>query len=381
MDGVPAGPALDARMLATPVRCAVRSETVEIVAWRSHPLRGGSETPEGLYRVTGTGRDQGATVPWSIVLKIVQPSGDYAEATHSYYWKREVLAYQSGVLEDLPGGMAAPRCLGIVDAPPAGTWLWLEDIADECGPQWPLSCYARAARCLGRFNGAYLAGRPLPTAPWLTVDWLRTGVEAAASAIAQFPAVLAHPRVRRAYPDAVVTRLLRLWDERKTLLTALERLPRTFCHLDAFRRNLFLRRDGAGHDQLVAIDWTFAGVGALGQELAAFVFGSLIFHEVDLSAAGDLEELALTQYSEGLAEAGWAGDPKAVRLGYCVAASLLYSLHSLEWVLAALQSDRRMAVLEDANDIPIEETTSQSTPIADLLFERADEARRLAQAF
>jgi hypothetical protein len=356
------------------------SETAEIVTWHTDAVHGGTETPDGVFRVTGTARAQGTILPWSLVLKIVRPAEEYAAPTHPYYWKREVLAYRSGVLAALPSSMAAPRCFGSVDTPVGGAWLWLEDVTDACGPQWPLACYARAARCLGHFNGAYLAGRPLPTASWLSRAWLYTGVEAAASAIAQFPAVLAHPRVRQWYPDAVVTRLLRLWADRATLLAALTGRPQTFCHLDAFRRNLFLRQDAAGHDQLVAVDWGFAGVGALGQELAAFIFGSLVFAEVDLAAAEDLEELALAAYLEGLQAAGWRGDPRAVRLGYCSAAPLLYLLHGLEWILSTLQDERRYAGLAQASIQESEEAARQFTRVADLLFARADEARRLAQA-
>ena len=94
----------------------------------------------------------------------------------------------------------------------------------------------------------------------------------------------------------------------------------------------------------MAIDWTFAGVGVLGQELAAFVFGSLIFQEVDLSAAGDLEELALTHYLEGLADAGWQGDPRTVRLGYNAPRRPCCTLfHGLEWILTMLQDESRHA--------------------------------------
>ncbi len=50
-----------------------------------------------------------------------------------------------------------------------------------------------------------------------------------------------HPLVRHMFPDGV-DGVLRLWDERAAFLNALDRLPRTFCHVDALRHNLFPQR-------------------------------------------------------------------------------------------------------------------------------------------
>src|SRR5207237_402832 len=86
---------------------------------------------------------------------------------HPIYGKREALAYASGLLDDLPGGIAAPRCFAVEERTDESCWLWLEEVGDRHGSRWPLSQYARAARALGRFNGAYLAGRALPAYPWL----------------------------------------------------------------------------------------------------------------------------------------------------------------------------------------------------------------------
>ncbi len=43
------------------------------------------------------------------------------------------------------------------------------------------------------------------------------------------------------FPDGV-DGILRLWDERAAFLGALDRLPRTFCHMDAFRHSLSAQR-------------------------------------------------------------------------------------------------------------------------------------------
>ncbi|WII38179.1 hypothetical protein [Paenibacillus thiaminolyticus] len=72
----------------------------------------------------------GRTLPWSFVVKLVIPSAA-AEPGHYSYWKREALAYQSGLLEELPG-IRAPRCYGVEEQEAA------EQFAQRC----------RIARCL-----------------------------------------------------------------------------------------------------------------------------------------------------------------------------------------------------------------------------------------
>lgn len=70
------------------------------------------------------------------------------------------------------------------------------------------------------------------------------------------------------------------------------------------------------------IDWANAGVGALGEEPAALVGGSLVFFEIEASAARSLDELAFTEYLDGLRDAGWHENPQVVRLGYAAERAL-----------------------------------------------------------
>jgi hypothetical protein len=163
------GPALDRAALTGPVRCVLGSTTAEIAVWSHDLLYGGMGVTHGssaVYRVAGTARDRGETKPWSLVLKILR------DPTHSPAsggaapdgWDREVHAYRSGLLDDLPAELAAPRCYAIEERPGA-VWLWLEDVADEAGARWPIARFALAARHFGRLNGMYMTERSLPDAP------------------------------------------------------------------------------------------------------------------------------------------------------------------------------------------------------------------------
>ena len=73
--------------------------------------------------------------------------------------------------------------------------------------------------------------------------------------------------MRRVYPPDLIDSLLRMWAQRKQFLDALDRLPETLCHFDAFRRNLFARRTPDGLGRTVVIDWAFVGIGAVGQDI------------------------------------------------------------------------------------------------------------------
>jgi hypothetical protein len=275
-----------------------------------------------VYRVGGHGRDQGRTVPWSLILKVAASSAHGGDPDGG---AREWHAYRSGLLGDLPGGLVAPRCLGAVVQPDGALWIWLEEISDADGPHWPLARYGLAARHLGQFNGTYLTGRSPPSRPWLSTGWLRGWVAQRAPAIATLRQHREHPVVRRRYPGTIVDDMLRLWEERHTFLDALDQLPQTLCHLDAFRRNLLARRTPDGRAQTAAIDWAFMGRAALGEELVPLVLASVGFFAVDLAELPKLDRVVFRGYLEGLRDVGWQGDPRLVRLGYVAAAALRYT--------------------------------------------------------
>ena len=216
--------------------------------WSCRPLGGGASEGIGLYRVTGSARVGGATHPWALVCKVCAPANGIDPGAWDYP-PREPLAYGSGLLAALPGGLAAPRCLAVEAQPDGTTRLWLEAVADAHPGPWSLDRYALVARRLGRFNGAYLAGAPLPDQPWLSRGWLRDFVAPSGPALAELEHLAGPggpPLLRRLYPPPVVAELGRLWAERERFLAALDRLPQTFCHHDAFRRNLLHR---AGPDR------------------------------------------------------------------------------------------------------------------------------------
>jgi hypothetical protein len=260
--------------------------------------------------------------------------------------------------------------------------LWLELITDQFPGPWPLNRYALAARHLGRFNGAYLTGAPVPDQPWLSRGWLRSWVEASGPAVAELER-LAGPSgpslVRQLFPPVVVAEARGLWDEREVFLTALDRLPRCLCHHDAFRRNL-LHRAGSEGEELVAIDWAFVGHGAVGEELGQLVVASLVFFEAAGIPPRELDAACFTGYVAGLREAGWAGDERLVRLGFAASAALRNTIGPLGQLLPLLSDPTLRLSAEEVFGHPLEEIVETWAELWPFQVGLAEAARALLRA-
>jgi len=369
--------AIDQATLTPLVQSALNNETVELMDWDYEQLHGGAGMGNAVYRFTGQGRDGEQRMSWSLILKTAYPEGDNAHISAWNYYKREADAYQSGWLDDLPGGLAAPRCFDVIEHQDRSCWIWLEDVADDISSPWPLEHYGLVARHLGQFNGAYLVDRPLPSWPWLSSGWLRHVIENSASAMPLLRDSLDHALIRRWMPGDASDRYFRLWEERGVYLDALDRLPHTLCHFDIFRRNLFARRTADGNHRTVAIDWAFAGRGALGEELVPLILASVMFYEVGLDKAQALEEIAFEGYLKGLRDVGWQGDPRQVRLGYAAAASLRYKFNDAgRWLTLVLDENLHPMILQMWG-MPIENVIDHTVQIASLFDRLAEEAREL----
>jgi hypothetical protein len=368
--------AIDQATLTPLVRNALNRPTVEVTNWDYEQLHGGAGAGNAVYRFSGQGRKGQQKISWSLILKTIRPAEANRDASAWNYYRREPDAYQSGWLDDLPGGLAAPRCFGVVERPDGACWIWLEDVGEEIGSQWPLEQFGVVARHAGQLNGAYLVARSLPSWPWLSSGWLRGYVALSAPAMPLIRHSLDHPLVRRLVPGDASDRLFRLWEERSLYLDALDRLPQTLCHLDLYRRNLFARQTAHGADQTVAVDWAFVGWGAIGEELVPLVLASIAFFEIDLDQAQALEEIVFEGYLEGLRDAGWRGDPRQMRLGY-TAASLRFRFAELHRSMGIILDESQHPFSEQAFGRPVEEIADRWGQVGCLVDSLTGEAREL----
>lgn len=368
--------AINQTLLLPVVQQALASNSVEIVAWNYQQLHGagGGVGGTAIYRFSGKGREQAKIMPWSLILKVLQ-SGTDNEPSSSHYWKREAEAYGSGWLNNLTGGLVAPECYKI-DEHPNEVWIWLEDVRDELGQAWPLQRYGLAARHLGQFNGMYLTQEDMPTFSWLSSQWIRQDLATATPGFDKLRQSLDHPMIRRSFPKHLSEKAFRLWAEKEIFLTALEGLPHTVCHFDAFRQNLFARSREDGQDQTVAIDWAFTGLGPVGTEIVALVWVTLGFMEVEASRARDLEGIVYAGYLDGLRDVGWQGDPHQVRFAF-TAATALRRLGSLGYSVDYYIDENLYPAVQQLTGHSVEEVADQAVEAGAFIERLADEAREL----
>ncbi|MFL6044288.1 MAG: aminoglycoside phosphotransferase family protein [Propionibacteriaceae bacterium] len=318
------------------VGALLHSENAEIISRHTEEIFIGVGAGTRLYRVTGTITGRRRPVHWTIIIKVLtldQLSFQSISTDQSSwdYWKREWHAYQSPWQQQLAGPLVAPRCVAtgelLAETDEELAWIAMEDLEAMDHRPWPHGRFRKVARQLGIFNGEYLAGRPLPTDPWLSRDWLRGWTEAAEPVMDILPTVSGHPVAGKIFTKDLIKDLIELWEQREKLYQALDQLPQTFCHNDVFPRNLFLGDDGHP-DRSVAIDWAFCGSAPVGQELTALVGASQAFLESRPERWDDLERDCLDGYAEGLQQAGWHGSDE-IRLGYLVSSVLRFSLGAL----------------------------------------------------
>jgi hypothetical protein len=112
----------------------------------------------------------------------------------------------------------------------------------------------------------------------------------------------AQPTVVELFDPGAREELRRLWDERERWWSALDRLPLTLAHLDAFRGDL-LSRTARGQVETVAIDWAFVGFAPLAADVATLVAASLFYHGEPLDPQA-VTAACLTATHDGLGDVG-----------------------------------------------------------------------------
>ena len=362
--------AIDPAILTDIVRLDQSSPAFEITDWSVKRLSDkGISNPEGLWVYSGSGHVDGATRPWSVVLKVFERHQPELAPGARNYWKRELLVAESGLIQRLPGPVRAPRFYR-ADERPDSLWLWMEHVRDERPGAWTLDDYVFSARQLGRWNGA-CATLPPPTEPWLQVQPHRVW-----EAAVNLETIWQSPWHEKYISADTRLRFARLWAERELFYGVLEALPQCLSHFDCNRRNLHIQHGLDDQPQLIVLDWSFCGVGALGIELGQLVGGSATIVEWPSAAVAALNEAAFSSYVQGLHEAGWSGDVAAVRLAN-VAWLGIYRGPSVPLVMNGFCSPEARSIALQAVGMAEEELYRYLLPLLYYWLDCADEARVL----
>lgn len=219
----------------------------------------------------------------------------------------------------------------------------------------------------------------MPDTPWLSQQWTRQWVALSDQAIIEFSELPSHPIVDRVLAPAVKAEFQRIWDERHAWLDTIEALPQTFCHLDAFKRNIFLRPGPTGNLEPGLIDWGFTGTAAVGEEITPLVAASLYFGEARGIQPQVLDVAVFDSYVQGLREAGWNGDETLVRTAYVGSAILRYGVGVMRF-LPALLDEAAHPMLEHIFRLPLDDLAQLHGGLNLWLVDLADEFRHLQAA-
>jgi hypothetical protein len=379
-------PTLEKADLVKPVQKLLKSDTVDVVKWALQPLTGnwGNESSVGIFRVTGQASDNNSLVDWVMVLKIVQSPANKGmpwegdDPNSFLYWRREACLFETDFLASVPQIFVVPACYGVVEHPGKIAWLWFEFIDNPCGNDWSLERYCTMAHQLGRFNGAYLARRPLPNDIWLSRNFLRQWTDVNYTKIFmpywanadQQMLFWEHPVIQKAMGAPNENVLCRFIQEHIRFVDILDRLPQTLCHRDCWVTNLMCRADS---EQITLIDWQLVGIGPVGEDLIQLVWGML---EVQSALpVEDVERQLFAQYLQGLRDSGWQGAENQVRFAYA-ASFVLRCGYLVIWFLnrlfplridAPTDPNHYLATLND-------ELVAYHTPLIDMVLKRAKEA-------
>jgi hypothetical protein len=269
------------------VAAAIGAADAAVLTCAAQPIVTGTGAATGtVTRLAGLARAGRREQPFTLVRKESRPlrSGPHvagaADPRHWTYWRREALAYASGVLPAGPG-LRAPRCYGVVD-----DVVYLEDVT---GPP-------EAPRVAAHRLGAWQAGAAVPDRPWLAGHQLAQRV---AVTDLDWSAVDADPR------------LAAIWSRRRELLAGLRAVPDVLSHGD-FHSGQLTAIDG----DTVVLDWATLGVSPVGADLA----------HLALSTLADL----VADYLAGL-DGRFGAD--AVRLGYRTTVALT-GASRVHWMLS-----------------------------------------------
>ena len=275
----------------------------------------------GVYRVRA-GED-------SRVIKIVRHGVDStpdqlwqagADESHRNYWKREWLAFDSGLLGSLPGQLRAPSTVLTTQHSNGDCWIWMEDISGRTSTSLRLDDYARIAHALGTTQGAYASGAvALPAQPWLSRNWLRGWVDVCAQFVVTIRDDARWHDPRLASLEPWRSRVSDLWDRREELFAIAEEPPLTITHWDFWPMNLYVG------DDVVAIDWSQIGLSGVAHDLDQLTIDTVWMHIRPDEPLHVLDDLVLPAYLNGLRESGFAVDAEQLRRWYSAAAALRYA--------------------------------------------------------
>lgn len=294
----------------------------------------GNATTRGMFRISGAARlGSGKTTSWRLVLKVIGDSdlfgsGYCHEPTDWNYWKREALAFESGLLDGWPGPLWPIRALAVDEVGADEAWIWLQSCSNgDVKEKWSLDQLASTAYDLGAVAAQWVATPPsYDQHPWLDrrwVDgWVATTRQLGADHAAGHDGCWNTGPLREVVSESTRGRVATLMAAAGTLQEQLASLPLTLAHHDAQWSNAFSAQESGRGQGTVLIDWSYLGLAPVGTDLGLSVGWNVLNGAIDSRHAQAHDQSATEAYLRGLREHGWAGSPDDVRFAGVASASL-----------------------------------------------------------
>ena len=330
---------LTAAELAPVVGNALRDDHAWPLTWEFDALDWtGNPATVGLFRLAGIARtSDGGEVPWIVVLKVVADvdlTGDplIDRYTHepegSNYWKREALAFSSGLLIGWPGPLVPVHCYGVEEVSKSQAWIWLE-AREDAGPHalWTIEQLALAAYDFGALAAQWQSKLPdVRHYPWLAQRWL--GGWVALVRIFAVDHFLEHDgcgngsAVESFLNGTTRRRIAELISDADDLLAGFDSLPVTLAHHDPQWGNLFAAAPEESPARTVVIDWGFVGLAPIGSDLGLHIGQNIMSWGIDQRRAAEHDQASTAAYISGLQDYGWKSDVDSVKFARAAAAAL-----------------------------------------------------------
>lgn len=205
---------------------------------------------------------------------------------------RELLAFKTGLLDQIPSTFHHPY-LDVIHDPEHGQyWAFLEDVTDDMArlgivDTLPDQTIRTILSHLATFHARFWQRQDVLSQPWLmslrtpvdswyrliveTIDDVKEPSEPTRYMHEQWPWLRAGIVNLLGSLEPTTRRLIeRLFRDPERLLQAIEGMPLTLCHYDFDNRNLGFRTGPAG-PQTVVIDWEIVGVGLSSADVGRFL--------------------------------------------------------------------------------------------------------------
>lgn len=82
---------VDHAYLTDLVQKALDRPGLQVTDWKVQSIHESLQQDSAVFRYQGTAQEAGETIPWSLILKTIQPSSEASEPGGIWYCKREAL--------------------------------------------------------------------------------------------------------------------------------------------------------------------------------------------------------------------------------------------------------------------------------------------------